>query len=42
MLDPKELIAFAVSQTVKWVAVLLLIAATVGGIVGFLISRFFR
>lgn len=42
MIDPKHLVAKVVNETVKWIAVGLLISAIVGGVAGFLISLYFR
>lgn len=41
MLDPKDLIAHVVNETVKWVAIGLAIAIGSGILIGFFISRHF-
>jgi high-affinity Fe2+/Pb2+ permease len=38
MIDPKEGLAYVVNQTIKWVALGMLIALVIGGMAGFLIS----
>lgn len=42
MIDPKHLIAQVVNETVKWAMITLAVSVSVGALVGFLLSLYFR